>query len=393
MDGQIVPDLTGEVIKNLGDGPEKAFVSKATDPVISPNYSTPADFAAQYPTPLDPTEIIAMCEEISAWLALPEEFTSLKQHTWRELNELAFTSGSAYIAFADGYCPEEFAHDGDNATITLKNLGAKKSLGISDIMHSAAVAAANWNGINRLIGPAPWGQGVPGGSSEGTFEQEYIADLKEKEVRLAMTLVLNGWDQMLVTGNAGGDALSFSGIETLVATTCAHYYADTASGTFSASSFDRFLSEGCAKPTSIWGHPAAIQELLMAYFSLAFQGSQLVQFNTGDRIVPGFNFSGAVNTGIGRLNVVADENFTRTAAGANLFRSDLFALRMRHNGVPLVYKLTQIPLALKDLVPGCTAIAFEVWVKTALIVKYCCAHHRYRTFFTGRIVTTCPVIG
>jgi len=68
-------------------------------------------------------------------------------------------------------------------------------------------------------------------------------------------------------------------------------------------------------------------------------------------------------------------------------------MRMNHNGVPLVYKLTQIPLAMKDLVPGCTAISFEVWAKTALIIKHCCAHGDYTGFFTGRIVTTCPVIG
>jgi hypothetical protein len=396
----ILHDLAGEVVKDMAGG--QPFVSRAryfpeeqarNEPVLYPPYESPGDFAAQYPQPLDPTEIVAMCEEISVWRALPEENTSLLAHTWRELNELAFTSGSAYISFADGACPEEYKHDGDNTTITLKNIGAKKTLGISDIMHSAAVAAANWHGINRLIGPAPASEGLPGGSNVGTFQNEYIADLKEKEVRLAMTLVLNGWDRLLVLGNAGSDALAFSGFETLVATTCAHYKAETGSGTFSAATFDRFLSESCAKPTTIFGHPQVVQEMMSAYFQLGFAGSQVVNFNTGDRIVPGFNFAGFVNTGVGRLGVVADNNFTRTPAGANLFMSDLFAMRMTHNGVKLVYKLTQIPLALKDLAPGCTAIAFEVWAKTALIVKHCCAHGRYRGFFTGRIVTTCPVIG
>lgn len=129
---RIVPDLAGEVVKDMAGG--APFVSRASDPVISPTYSTPGDFAAQYPTPLDPTEIIAMCEEISVWQALPEETTSLQAHTWRELNELAFTSGSAYISFADGACPEEYKHDGDNTTITLKNIGAKKTLGRKSVV-------------------------------------------------------------------------------------------------------------------------------------------------------------------------------------------------------------------------------------------------------------------
>ena len=123
-------------------------VVRATDPVTLPQpYASPADFAAQYPTPLDPTEFLAMCEEVSLLQTIPEVGTSLKQHTWREMTSLAFTSGSSYIAFADGECPEEYTHDGSNTTVTLKNLGAKKSLSISDIMHSQAVASANWNGI------------------------------------------------------------------------------------------------------------------------------------------------------------------------------------------------------------------------------------------------------
>ncbi len=35
----------------------------------------PTDFAAQYPQPLDPTEILTLCEEISMWKALPEVVT------------------------------------------------------------------------------------------------------------------------------------------------------------------------------------------------------------------------------------------------------------------------------------------------------------------------------
>jgi hypothetical protein len=38
-------------------------------------------------------------------------------------------------------------------------------------------------------------------------------------------------------------------------------------------------------------------------------------------------------------------------------------------------------------------VSFEVWAKTALVIKHCCAHGVYTSQFTGRIVTTCPVIG
>lgn len=397
-------DLANEVVLNLRPGDGASFkandpemIARAVDPVTLPQpYVTPGDFAAQYPTPLDTTEIIAMCEEITVWQALPELPTQLKEETWRELNELAFNSGSSFISFADGECPEEYEHDGDNTTVALKNIGAKKSLSISDIMHSVAVAGANWNGINQLVGGVPAGEGMPGGSNVGTFQQESVAGLKEKEIRLGMTLVLNGWDNLLVNGDVTSNSLEFDGIVNRLddAACGAHTNDNTASGTFSGLGFDRFLSESCAKPTHVFGHPQAIQEMLSAYFQLGYQGSQVVNFASGDRIVPGFNFAGFVNTGVGRLAVVADNNFPRTPSGAAAFQSNLYALRMNHNGVPLVYKRTQIPLALKDLVPGCTAVSFQIWAKTAFILKHCCAHGVYTTQFTGRgNVTTCPTIG
>ncbi len=398
MEKILAPDLlAGEEVLDLGAGGTKAFVSRTTDPVILPQpYASPADFAAQYPTPLDPLEVISMCEEVSLWQAIPEEMTSLQQYTWRELNSLAFTSGSAYIAFADGECPEEYTHDGNNSTITLKNLGAKKTLSISDIMHSRAVASANWHGINRLLGGFPSSEGVPGGTDAATFEMERVADVKEKEVRLAMTLVLNGWDRLLALGDTNTNSLEFDGIEQWATNQSCSFHTNgtgTVSGTFSATTFDRFLSESCAKPTALLGNPAAIQELMAAYFQLGYQGSQLVNFADGDRIVPGFNFAGYVNTGVGRLEVVADNNFTKNNAGGGAFSASIWAMRMNHNGEPLVYKLTQIPLALKDLVPGCTAISFEIWTKTSLIIKHCCAHGQYTSLFTGRITTTCTTIG
>lgn len=395
--------MNGEVILNLGGGVERSFVAgnvqKVADPVFNPAASTPADFDAQFPQPLDTTELVAMCEELSAWRAIPELPTALKGETWRELNELAFTSGSSYISFADGACPEEYYHDGDNKTINLKNIGAHKGLTISDILHSAAVSAMSVGpqgvGISRLVGGFAYGEGVPGGSNQGSFLASAVGDLKAKEMVLAATLVLNGWDRLLVTGDVDTNALEFDGIENLVIPeNGAHVNASgtSASGTFSAADFDRYLAEGCAKPDTLFGHPQAIQELMSAYFVLGFQGSQIIYNNDGNRMVPGYNFAGEVNTGIGPLRVVADRNFTKTAAGATSFMSNIYALRMVHNGMPLIYKATQIPFSFRDLVPGCTAIQFEVWAKTALIIKAGCAQGRYRHEWTGRSVTTCPVI-
>lgn len=396
--------MNGEVILNLGAGQERAFqagvVQRAVEPNV-PNISTPVDFDAQFPQPLDTSELVAMCEEIGLWRALPEKQTSLKAETWRELNELAFTSGSSYISFADGACPEEFYHDGDNFTVTLKNIGARKSLTLSDILHSAAVSSMSVGsygvGINRLVGGFGGSAGMPGGYDGGTFLAESVADLKAKEMALAATLVLNGWDRLLANGNAGSNALEFSGLDTLITSGNGAHVNDVtgqnASGSFTAATFDQYLAEGCAKPTVLVGHPQALQELMSAYFTLGFQGSQIITYNdSGNRLVPGYNFAGEVNTAIGALRVIADRNIGKTSAGTNTFTSKIFALRMVHNGEPLVYKATQIPFSFRDLVPGCTAIQFEVWAKTALVVKAMCAQGYFLHQFTGRSTTTCPTI-
>ncbi len=388
--------IQGEQVLNLGNEGGQAFVAQAVDPVILPQpYVSPADFAAQYPTPLDTNEIVAMCEEINLWMNIPDDETALRQHTWRELNSLAFTSGSSYISFADGECPEEYTHDGSNSTITLKNIGAKKTLSLSDIKHSMAVAAANWHGINRLTGPAPSSEGISGGTDAGTFQGAVVASVKDKEQTLAATLVMNGWDRLLALGDSGGNSLEFTGIQRWQAVQSCNFHTNdnSASGTFAASAFNRYLSEGCAKPTTLFGHPQAIQEVMQAYFQLGFNGSQVVNFDGGNRLVPGFNFAGQVNTGVGLLNVVADSNFTRTNIGGGAFQASIWAMRMTHNGVPLVQRLDQFRLGVNDLVPGCTAVSFQVWAKTALIIKHCCAHGQYISQFTGRVVSTCPVIG
>lgn len=377
-----------------------AFVSRADDPVVNPTpVQTPVDFSAQYPIPLDPNEFLAMCEEVSVLKEIKEQTTALQGITWRELNALAFATGSANeISFADGECPDEYQRDGTNTTVNLKNIGAKKSLTISDIMHSQAIASASTGlygiGISNMVGGYPFGEGMSGGYDMATFQQEAVADLKEKEIRTATTLVMNGWDSMLVTGDAGSNTLQFDGIESILTdANGAHYNADSASGTFTAQDYNRFLASGCAKPTAIYGHGQAVQEMLSGFFQLGFAGSQLVNYEGGRTIDPGFTFGGFVNTSVGRMKVVSDRNFTTTQSGSGSFQSSLFSLRESHNGVPLVYRLTQIPLALKDLAPGCTAISFQVWAKTALIIKHKCAHGRYFSNFSGNIVQTCPVVG
>ena len=385
-----------EQVLDMKDGSSfnEAVVQRATDPVL-PSVITPADFAEQYPTPLDTTELLPFCEDITVWRAIPEQRTGLQAYTWREMSELSMITGSNLIAFADGYCPEGFEHTGSNSTVTLKNIGAYKSLTISDILHSQAVAGADWNGINRLLGGAASGEGLPGAQDVGTFQAQSVANLKEKEMRLAATLVMNGWDRLLCVGDATTRPLEFDGIAGWMTNTCSEHTNDNdSSGTFSGLGFDRYLSEACAKPTHVFGHSTAIQELMSAYFQLGYQGSQVVNFVDGERIVPGFNFAGTVNTGIGRLTVIADDNFARANAGGGAFQTTLYALRMVHNGDPLVYKITQVPLAFKDLAPGCTAIAFQIWAKTALIIKMCCSQGAYTTQMTGRVsVTSCTKIG
>lgn len=404
--------MLNEPILNLGnDGGavidpaamvQQAMVMRTTDPLVLPQpYASPADFAAQYPTPLNTTEIIAMCEEVNALQNIPENPNGpfmLKAETWRELNSLAFTSGSAYVSFADGECPEEYTHNGANTTITLKNIGAKKSLSVSDLIHSQAVAGMAMGGfgvgINRLVGPAPSTQGIPGGGNVGSFVAEGVANVKEKEMRLAMTLVMNGWDRLLIEGSSSGNSLEFDGVTTQVtAANGSMTNSGTPSGTFSAQTYNRFLDQGCAAPTHIFGHPQAIQEMLAGYFTLGFNGSQQVFFTSGDRITPGINYAGFVNTGRGKMTVVADYNFNVSNLGGSTFFGTLYGLRMVHNGEPLVYRSTQIPLGLTDLIPGCTAISFMVWAKTALIVKHRCAHSLFTAVFSGALATQCTSIG
>ena len=391
-----------DVSTNKSFAPEPAqVVQRATDPVLYPTtYSTPGDFAGQFPQPLDPTEILTMCEEITLWKYLPEKRTPLNGETWREMHYASVISGATasdeYLFFQDGYCPEQYEHSGSNVTVNHKNLGVKKQLSEREIMHSMAVASLPMGAINTLIGGAPSGEGLPGAFDAGSFYRDRFRDLKGKEIQLGMALTINGWDRYLVNGNTSTSSLQFDGIENWSTNmSCSFHTNDnSASGTFSAQTFDRFLAEGCAKPTVLMGHPTAMQEVLMEYFQLGFDGSQVINFTSGDRITPGFNFAGFVNTGIGRLPVVADSNFRRDTPGGSTttFQADVWALRMTHNGEPLIYKSTQIPLGIRDLTPGCTVVSFEIWAATALIIKSCCFQNKFTGQFTGRRTTTCNLL-
>lgn len=375
--------------------PTQAFqqeVKRASDPVISPAYSTPSDFSAQWATPLDPTEIIAMAEEVSLYKFIPELATNLKEETWRELTSLAFVSGSAYVSFADGLCPEEYTHGGSNTTVTLKNQGAKRSLGISDIMHSMGVAALPMGGINNMVAPVQAFEGLPGFQGVDAATVGRVQDMKAQEILLSTILVLNGIDRLLAVGNKTSNSLEFDGIETYLATGTACHVPASTTGAFTALGYDRFLAESTVRPTVITAHPTALQEMQSGYYALGFQQSQQIVFTDGNRVVPGYSFASSVNTAVGTLSMVADLNFTRTNTGGSTFQSGLFSLRLSHNGTPLVYQRAQIPLSYRDLNPGCTAISFELITKRALILKHACAHSNYQAIFSGRIVTTSPHI-
>lgn len=377
------------------------LIEKTADPVFSHTQPlTPQTFNMQYPQPLDPLEVMALCEEISAVRNIPIIYNPLKVELWMETTNLYMDAGQ-YAFFADGECPEEYTETGTYHTTNLKNYGVKKTLTLVDILHSGAIAGAG--GINALLGAFPSGEREPGGYNQATFSREYIADIKEKEIRKGQTLVLDMLDWALIRGSEATDPLEMNGLETIIAA-CSDEHTNTScpTGTFAADDFDRFISEGCAKPTHVWGHPLALQHVAAQYFQLGWQGSQTITNvpgitpAAGERIVPGYGFASAINTQIGRLPLIGDANFNRTAVSGDcggLFRSIVYPLRMVHNGEPLIYRPQSFPLAYQDLVPGCTAVSFQIWGREALTVKLCCAQGAYTANFNGNIATTCTRIG
>ena len=386
-----MPTSTQEQVANA-----EAIINRVADPNMVVTPVTPADFSAQYPQPLDPTELLAMCSEVRVYNAIPEYPTGLKFEFWREMNRLAFGSGTmhAYAGFRDGECPTVYEHSGNNFTAELKNVGVYKALTLSDIRHSQAVAGGTQGlGINRLAGAPQVGFGQPGGGTQDGINAT-VADLKAKEMVLGGALVLNALDYLMVKGNKNTNPLVFDGIETIVtAGNGAHANTNTASGTFTASAYNLFLGEACTPPDKLFAHQEALQAVANSYFTQGFQGSQLIQHDSGNRIVPGFNFASQINTAIGTLTMVGDNNFTRTSIGGGGVQTNLYALKTTLNGEELVYRRSQFPLGWQDLAPGCTAVQFLMWTKTVLIIKHMCAQNVYTTQYTGNITTTCPFVG
>lgn len=372
-DATLVKSLAAQALKS-----QVGMVTKAVDPVVLPQpYVSPTDFAAQYPTPLDPTEILTLCEEISTWRALPEVVTDYNADQWREMNTLAFTGdGLTYEGFfAPGACPEEYTHDGTTKSITRRYLGVKKSLTNEEIRHSMAVARVPGLGISQIS------------SQRDGITQ--VMSVKEKEIKLQEILLLNSWDRALVKGSRLTNTLAFDGIESQVTAANGARVNTNTTGAFDVESFDNFLVAGCIKPTHIFGHPKALEAIKKGYLSLgATGGSQPVMMvlqQKEGQVVPGMVLADMIDTSVGRLMLVPDYRFTATTVGDTTFSSSVFPLRVFHNGEPIVYKSTQTPLSYRDLVPGCTAISFEIYTVSALVVKHMVAQSRFQARFTGRI--------
>lgn len=319
------------------------------------------------------------------WKALPEVVTDYQADSWREMTSLAFSGdGLTYEGFfPPGACPEEYTHDGSNKTITRRYIGAKKSLTNEEIRHSIAVSRINGLGISQLS------------TQFGGIQQ--VVGVKEKEIKLQEILTLNNWDRALVKGNRNTNAYGFDGLETQVTAAAGARTNSNTTGAFDVESFDNFLVAGCAKATHIFGHPKALEAIKKGYLSLGATGGtqpvMMIVTNKDGQVIPGMVLADMIDTSIGRLTLVPDYRFTATQVGANTFSASVFALRVYHNGEPLVYKSTQTPLSFKDLTPGCTAIAFEIYAVTALVVKHMCAQARFTARFTGNLGTGCTIIG
>lgn len=88
LKSQGIEGVDPAVVKSLAEQALKSgLIEKSTDPVILPQpYVSPADFSGQYPQPLDPTEILTLCEEITSWRVLPEVVTDYQADRLWSLN-------------------------------------------------------------------------------------------------------------------------------------------------------------------------------------------------------------------------------------------------------------------------------------------------------------------
>lgn len=372
---------------------EELIQKTVTDPVVLLQpYTAPGDFAAQYPQPLDPTEILTECEEINVWRSLEEVVTPFNADQWREMTDIDFATATGLLNdgfFEKGGCPDRITASGNNISVTRRYIGAQQTLAFEDIQHSAAVAAIQGLGIRRLMTHTVGGPDVI----------DVVRDAKAKEIRKQEILVLNNWDLALVKGNNAVNSLAFDGMETQVTSAGGARVNTDSTGTFDIEEFDNFIVAGCARPTHIYGHPKALEAVKKGYLALgAIGGTQPVQQIVLNRdasggVVPGVTLADKVMTTAGPMILVPDFRFTATQVADHAFVSNLYLLRVRHNGEPLVYKSTQTPLVFKDLAPGCTAISFMVYAVTSLVIKHMCAQALWTSQFAGRVGDGCTIVG
>lgn len=369
------------------EGIVKGLVEKTvTDPVVLLQpYAQPSDFTAQYPQPLDPTEILQLCEEIRVYEALPEVVTDTNGDQWREMTALEMSGDGATNNgfFLKGGCPDTHTRSGTNQTITRMYLGDQATLTYEDIKHSMAVAGMQGLGISAI-------------STQN--RRVAIADAKAKEMLTMEINTVNNWDKALVKGNATTNPLEFDGIETWVTSANGARINADPTGQFDVEEFDQFLAAGCARPTHVFGHPMALRAIKYAYMSLGATGGtapimQVVLNKDGSQMIPGYNLADQIDTSVGRITLVPDFRFTATQVQPDRFHTSVYALRLYHNGEPIVYKSSQTPLSFKDLAPGCTAISFEIYAVTALVIKHMCAQALYQGNFAGVVGTGCDIVG
>lgn len=378
--------LPEEVVKAAVEQHTALYTKTVTDPlVLLQPYTQPTDFTAQYPQPLDPSEVLLLCEEVNVYRSLPEVVTPFNADSWREMDVLQFdTTGEANDGFfAKGSCPDTITHDGDNRTVTRRYIGAQGTMSFEDIKHSAAVAQMPGYGINALL------------------TQNYrraVADAKAKEMALQEIMTINKWDLALVKGSNTLNALAFDGMETQVTQANGARINADPTGTFDIETFDNFLNAGCARATHIYGHPKALEAIKKGYLSLGATGGtapivQLIITKDGEKVVPGFVLADQVDTSIGRVTLVPDFRFTTIQVQPDRFHSTVYPLRLYHNGEPIVYKSTQTPLSFKDLAPGCTAISFLIYAVTSLVIKHMCAQSAFTANWPGVVGTGCNIVG
>jgi len=393
IDAMETNGVDANIIEKLREG--NGLVAKTVDDpvVLLQPYTQPGDFTGEYPQPLDPTEILQQCEEISVWRALPEKITPFNADQWREMTEIDFATSTGLAAdgfFLKGGCPDQITASGENLSKTRMYIGAQQTLSYEDIMHSAAVAAIRGLGISRIMTHTVGGPDVI----------DVIRDSKAKEIKKMEILTINNWDLGLVKGDSSVNTLAFDGIETQVTAAAGARANGDSTGSFDVEEFDNFLVLGCARPTHIFGHPKALEGIKKGYMALgavggAFPVQQIVLSRSADGgVIPGMVLADEIYTSVGKITLVPDFRFTATQVADHAFVSSVYALRVYHGGEAIVYKSTQTPLSFKDLAPGCTAISFMTYAVTCLVIKHMCAQAVWTSQFAGRVSDTgCTVVG